>query len=71
MLDVGIAAQTPSGQRAMMELLNFNEESNLIYPLRYLLGAAYTTHPGDYLLQDLIVSYWAGGMDCFEANTTV
>jgi len=55
----------------MMELLNFNEESNLIYPLRYLLGAAYTTHPGDYLLQDLIVSYWAGGMDCFEANTTV
>lgn len=56
LLDVGVAAQTPGAQRAMMELLNFNEASNLVYPLRYLLAAAYTTHPGDYLIKDLLVS---------------
>lgn len=38
-----------------MELLNFSEDKNLVYPLRYLLGAAYTTHPGDYLIKDLMV----------------
>jgi hypothetical protein len=40
----------------MMELLNFEETKNLVYPLRYLLAAAYTTHPGEYLVKDLLVS---------------
>ena len=55
LLDIGIATQTPAAQKAMMELLNFEEASNLQYPLRYLLGAAYSTHPGPYLIKDLLV----------------
>lgn len=54
LLDIGIATQTPTAQRAMMELLNFDESTNIQYPLRYLLGAAYTTHPGTYLIKDLL-----------------
>ncbi|XP_045214239.2 microsomal triglyceride transfer protein large subunit-like [Mercenaria mercenaria] len=54
LLDIGAATQTPSAQKAMMELLNFEETKNLAYPLRYLLGAAYTTHPGEYLVKDLL-----------------
>ncbi|WAQ96562.1 MTP-like protein [Mya arenaria] len=54
LLDVGVATQTPGAQRALMELLNFEEQKNLIYPLRYLLATAYTTHPGDYLIKDLL-----------------
>lgn len=54
LLDVGVATQTPAAQQAMMELLNFDETRNLVYPLRYLLGAAYTTHPGEYLVRDLL-----------------
>ena len=56
LLDIGVATQTPAAQRAMMELLNFDESSNIQYPLRYLLGAAYSTHPGTYQINDLLVS---------------
>ncbi|KAL4240543.1 hypothetical protein ACF0H5_001335 [Mactra antiquata] len=54
LLDIGAATQTPGAHRAMMELLNFEETSNIVYPLRYLLGVAYTTHPGDYIVKDLV-----------------
>lgn len=54
LLDIGAATQTPAAQAAMMELLNFEETKNLVYPLRYLLAAAYTTHPGEYLVKDLL-----------------
>lgn len=54
-----MATQTPGAQKAMIELLNFDETKNLAYPLRYLLGAAYTTHPGEYLVKDLLVTVTA------------
>lgn len=54
LLDVCVATQTPAAQKTMMELLNFEETKNLVYPQRYLLGAAYTTHPGDFLVKDLL-----------------
>ena len=55
LLDVGAAAQTPAAQRAMMDLVTFDQDSSIEYPERLLFASAYSTHPGEYLLEDLMV----------------
>ena len=55
LIDIGVATQTPAAQQAMMGLIQFEETTNLAYPLRYLLAVAFTTHPGEYLIKDLLV----------------
>ena len=40
----------------MMEFLDFNEENDITLPERYLLAAAFSTHPSYKLLNDLLVS---------------
>ena len=55
LIDAVVAAQTTPGQDAMMEFLDFNEENDITLPERYLLAAAFSTHPYK-LLNDLLVS---------------
>lgn len=55
LIDVGAATQTPFAQRAMMDLVQFEQDYSTEYPERLLLALAYSTHPGEYLLKDLIV----------------
>ncbi|KAK3091068.1 hypothetical protein FSP39_016889 [Pinctada imbricata] len=54
LLDVGAATQTQAAQQAMMQLVGFDDESSIQYPERLLFALAYSTHPGEYLLQDLM-----------------
>ncbi|XP_071131491.1 microsomal triglyceride transfer protein large subunit-like isoform X2 [Mytilus edulis] len=54
LIDVGAATQTPFAQRAMMDLVQFEQDYSTEYPERLLLALAYSTHPGEYLLKDLI-----------------
>ena len=55
LIDAVVAAQTTPGQDAMMEFLDFNEENGITLPERYLLAAAFSTHPSYKLLNDLLV----------------
>ena len=55
LIDAVVAAQTTPGQDAMMEFLDFNEENDITLPERYLLAAAFSTHPSYKPLQDLLV----------------
>ena len=55
LIDAVVAAQTTPGQDAMMEFLDFNEENDITLPERYLLAAAFSTHPSYKLLHDLLV----------------
>ena len=56
LLDILAAVQTPASQKALMEFLNFQDESNIELPERYLLATAFVTHPDDKLLKELLVS---------------
>lgn len=60
LVDIAAATQTPGAQKALLELLNFEHESAITYQERYLLAAAFSTHPGDYLLKDLLVCMCVG-----------
>lgn len=55
LIDVGAATQTPFAQRAMMDLVQFDQDYSTDYPERLLLALAYSSHPGDYLLKDILV----------------
>ena len=56
MIDAVVAAQTTPGQDAMMEFLDLDATDDVTLPERYLLAAAFSTHPSYKLLQDLLVS---------------
>ncbi|XP_022315844.2 microsomal triglyceride transfer protein large subunit-like [Crassostrea virginica] len=54
LIDVAAATQTPAAHAALMQLITFTDESAIDYPERFILASAYTTHPGEYLLKDLL-----------------
>ncbi|PVD38582.1 hypothetical protein C0Q70_01198 [Pomacea canaliculata] len=54
LIDVAAAAQTSSSQEALMGLLSFEDDYAVDYPERYLLAAAYSTHPSEALIRDLM-----------------
>lgn len=54
LIDIAAAAQTRASQEALLELLSFEDDSALDYPERYLFAAAYTTHPSEALINDLL-----------------
>ncbi|XP_064608332.1 microsomal triglyceride transfer protein large subunit-like [Liolophura sinensis] len=54
LIDVGVAAQTESSQQALMDLLNFEDDYNIEYPERYLLAAAFTSHPSENIINNLL-----------------
>ncbi|KAK7112440.1 microsomal triglyceride transfer protein large subunit-like [Littorina saxatilis] len=54
LIDVAAAAQTRPAQEALLDLLSFEDDSALDYPERYLFAAAYSTHPTEALIKDLI-----------------
>lgn len=56
LIDVGAATQTPFAQRAMMDLVQFEQDYSTEYPERLLLALAFNTHPGDFVIQDLLVN---------------
>ncbi len=56
LIDAMVAAQTSPAQDALMEILDFREENDITLPERYLLAAAFSTHPSYKLLHDLLVS---------------
>ena len=55
LIDVAVAAQTRPAQEALLDLLAFEDDSALDYPERYLFAAAYSTHPSEALISDLLV----------------
>ncbi|XP_046364995.2 microsomal triglyceride transfer protein large subunit-like isoform X1 [Haliotis rufescens] len=54
LIDIATASQTSAAQKAMMELLVFAEDYGTEHPERYLLAATYSTHPGEFLIKDLL-----------------
>lgn len=54
LIDVGAATQTPYAQKAMLDLVQFEQDYSTEYPERLLLAMAYSSHPGDYLLKDIL-----------------
>ncbi|KAK3594387.1 hypothetical protein CHS0354_009680 [Potamilus streckersoni] len=54
LIDVAAGAQTTGSHNAVMGLVNFEDEKYITYPQRFLLAAAYATHPGEYLVKDLM-----------------
>ncbi|XP_062589725.1 microsomal triglyceride transfer protein large subunit-like [Saccostrea cucullata] len=54
LIDVGAATQTPAAHASMMELISFMDESAIDYPERFILASAFATHPGEYLLKDML-----------------
>lgn len=56
LIDAATAAQTRASQEALLELVSFEDDYALDYPERYLLAAAYSTHPSESLIRDLMVA---------------
>nr|KAG5707699.1 hypothetical protein BaRGS_003274 [Batillaria attramentaria] len=54
LIDIATAAQTRPAQEALMDLVSFEDDYALEYPERYLFAAAYSTHPSESLIRDLI-----------------
>jgi hypothetical protein len=55
LIDIAAATQTQAAQEALLDLLSFEDDSALDYPERYLFAAAYSTHPSEALIKDLLV----------------
>ena len=58
LLDVVAATQTRPAQEALLDLLSFEDEESVEHPERYLFAAAYSTHPSEALIRDLLVWCW-------------
>ena len=58
LLEAVTAAQTAAGQAAIMGYLNFDEEYDFRLQERYLLAAAFSTHPTENLVKDMFVSVY-------------
>ena len=56
LIDAVTAAQTVGCQEALMEFLDFTNEDEIDLPERYLLAVAFSTHPSEQVLKDLLVS---------------
>ncbi|XP_076459875.1 microsomal triglyceride transfer protein large subunit-like isoform X2 [Babylonia areolata] len=54
LIDITTATQTHSSQEALLDLLSFEDEDSVEYPERYLFAAAYSTHPSEQLIRDLL-----------------
>ncbi|KAK6170044.1 hypothetical protein SNE40_018531 [Patella caerulea] len=54
LIDIAAATQTGPAHQALMELLNFDDDSGLAYVERYFLAAAYVTHPDEFILKDML-----------------
>ena len=50
------AAQTRACQEALTAFLDFKNEDEIELPERYLLAVAFSTHPSEQVLNDLLVS---------------
>ena len=55
LLDIATAAQTDASREALLELLSFEDEDAVDHPQRFLFAAAYSSHPSETLITDLIV----------------
>lgn len=54
LLDIATAAQTEASREALLELLNFEDEDAVDHPQRFLFAAAYSSHPSESLISDLL-----------------
>ncbi|KAL8616969.1 hypothetical protein ACOMHN_041887 [Nucella lapillus] len=54
LIDIAAAAQTRPAQEALLDLLSFEDEDSVEHPERYLFAAAYSTHPSEALIKDLL-----------------
>lgn len=54
LIDITAAAQTRPAQEALLDLLSFEDEDAVEHPERYLFAAAYSTHPSEALIKDLL-----------------
>jgi len=57
LIDIISAAQTDASQAALMDFLDFSSTYDIRRPERYLLAAAFSTHPKKSLLSDLFALY--------------
>ncbi|ESO84249.1 hypothetical protein LOTGIDRAFT_229701 [Lottia gigantea] len=57
LIDVAAATQTGPAHDALMELLNFEDDSTVDYIERYLLAAAYVTHPDEFMLKHMLKNF--------------
>ena len=55
LLDIATAAQTEASREALLELLNFEDEEAVDHSQRFLFAAAYSSHPSETLIADLLV----------------
>ena len=70
LIDAITASQTSEAQGALMGFLDFNEEYDIKLQERYLLAAAFSTHPHEALLRDLMVSHCLFGCNHALKDTT-
>uniref|UniRef100_A0A2C9LD41 Vitellogenin domain-containing protein n=1 Tax=Biomphalaria glabrata TaxID=6526 RepID=A0A2C9LD41_BIOGL len=54
LIDIATAAQTDAAKEALLELINFEDADSVDYPQRFLLAAAYSSHPSVTFLEDLL-----------------
>lgn len=67
LIDVGVATQTLAAHEALMQLISFTDEAAIDYPERFILASAYATHPGEYLLKDMLVRFF-NQIACYDIN---
>ncbi|GFO23516.1 microsomal triglyceride transfer protein large subunit [Plakobranchus ocellatus] len=54
LMDIATATQTEASRQALMELLNFEDADATDHPQRFLFAAAYSSHPSESLIADLM-----------------
>ncbi|CAL1527449.1 unnamed protein product [Lymnaea stagnalis] len=54
LIDVATAAQTEAAKESLFGLLDFSNEDAVEYPQRFLFAAAYSSHPSESLIADLL-----------------
>ena len=56
LIDAITAAQTTDGQKVLMDTLKFNVIDEIELPERYVLAVAFSTHPPQIVLKQLLAS---------------
>lgn len=56
LIDVATAAQTEASREALLELLEFEDPDSVVHPQRFLFAAAYSSHPSESQITELLVS---------------
>ncbi|BFZ02912.1 hypothetical protein BsWGS_05951 [Bradybaena similaris] len=54
LIDIAAAAQTEPAREALLELLDFEDAEAVDHPQRFLFAAAYSSHPSESLIRDLL-----------------